>query len=446
MHDILSALNLTRSATVVNREYYPSLYAVSDLAAASVGAVGNTLDTLCRALGLTQSDKDIVVDQRLASKWFNMSIVPNGWSLPPIWDAVAGDYATKDGWIKLHTNLAHHRKAALSVLGVPAERDKVATAVKSWDATSLEAEIVGAGGVAAAMRSCTEWQKHPQGIAIKNEPLIAWSDPVTSPLPMWQPTVEKPLAGLKVLDLTRVLAGPVATRTLAAFGANVLRIDPPGWDEANIVPDITLGKRCVFIDLKSAAGLAKLKELLHEAHVLVHGYRLGALDALGIGKTARGVIAPNLIDVSLNAYGHTGPWAQRRGFDSLVQMSTGIAHAGMKWADASQPTPLPVQALDHATGYLMAAAVIRALTSSIEGKGDRTARLSLARTADLLTAHPQKALGNLAKEAEPDDLSRTVEQTPWGMAYRLKPPLDIEGTPMHWDRPACALGSATANW
>lgn len=446
MQEIQSALELDQLFTVIGEENYPSCFAVSDLASASVGAVGSAVAALIRGLGFNSRSPDIVVDQRLASLWFSMSIQPVGWSLPPIWDAIAGDYETRNGWIKLHTNLPHHRAAALSVLDVASVREKVADAVRTWHADELETAIVGAGGAAAAMHTRVEWESHPQGIAVAAEPLIAWSNTHNRSIREWTGSKERPLGGLRVLDLTRVLAGPVATRTLAGFGADVLRIDPPGWDEANIVPDITLGKRCSFLSLDKPADRVVFEKLLSKTDVLVHGYRPGALDGLGLSEAVRRGIAPNLIEVCLDAYGWTGPWAKRRGFDSLVQMSCGIADTGIQWAGADKPTPLPVQALDHATGYLMAATVVRAVTEAAEGKGVRNARLSLARTAELLISHPQTAQGTLDKVPNSNDFSDADEITLWGQARRLKPPLQIVGTPMKWTRPACELGTEPAKW
>lgn len=160
----------------------------------------------------------------------------------------------------------------------------------------------------------------------------------------------RPLAGIKVLDFTRVLAGPVATRFLAGLGADVLRIDPPEWDEPGVVPDVILGKRCARLDLHTAEDRRVFEALLARADIVVHGYRPGAMARLGYDEGERRTINPGLVDVSLCAYGWTGPWAGRRGFDSLVQMSIGIAEAGMRWQQAERPVPLPVQALDHATG------------------------------------------------------------------------------------------------
>ena len=185
---------------------------------------------------------------------------------------------------------------------------------------------------------------------------------------------------------------------------------------------------------------------MEKADVLVHGYRPEELDLPGYSEKTRLEITPNLLEVKLDAYGWTGPWATRRGFDSLVQMSCGIARAGMSWAKQDQPTPLPVQALNHATGYLMAAAVIRAISSAINGNGLRNARLSLARTAELLMMHLQTGTGKLATQITPEDFSDAIENTPWGQAKRLKPAISIKGTPMQWSCPACKLGTSLPGW
>jgi len=415
----------------------PSAFAVTDLACASIAATGQAVSELL--LQHTGRLPGVEVDRRLASFWFATSIRPTGWSVPPLWDPVAGDYATHDGWVRLHTNAPHHRAAAESVLGSCTDRAAMASKVAKWAASDLEQAVIDAGGCAAEMRTWTQWQQHPQGLAVNAEPLIQFSGDSGQHAKPWQGNVARPLTGLKVLDLTRVLAGPVASRFLAGLGAEVLRIDPPTWNEPGVVPEVTLGKRCARLDLHNKGDRAVFETLLKEADILLHGYRADALERLGYGVAERRTLAPSLIDVSLNAYGWSGPWQNRRGFDSLVQMSSGIADAGMQWKNADKPTPLPVQALDHATGYLMAAAAIRLL-----GRGG-SARLSLARTAKLLIAKGPGTAEALRAEDE-NDQGLVVEQTPWGPAHRLHVPLKITGTPLQWVLPATELGSHRAQW
>lgn len=447
LRSILAALDLDDNAAMrvsfTGRDHLPSCFAVSELAAASIGAAALTISEL---IGLCGSAPPVSISHRLASLWFGWSIQPRGWEMPNAWEPLAGDYIVQDGWIKLHTNAPHHRAAALSVLGCHPTREAVADAVAKWRGNALEEAIVTAGGCAAVLRSADQWASHPQGEAVADQPLIAWDNPSAQSMHSWQSDPARPLSGLRVLDLTRVLAGPVATRFLAGFGADVLRIDPPDWDEPAVIPEVTLGKRCAKLDLKTEQGRQIFCALLAEADILVHGYRSDALGIMGLDATARQAIRPGLIDISLNAYGHGGPWQYRRGFDSLVQFSAGIAAAGMAWRNSDIPVSLPVQALDHATGYLLAAATVRALIARSKGEGSLTAKLSLARTAKLLIdqdAIPSSAGFEPAKE---QDLAADVEQTDWGKAQRLKPPAEVAGAPMEWIRPATKLGSHPAQW
>jgi crotonobetainyl-CoA:carnitine CoA-transferase CaiB-like acyl-CoA transferase len=447
MHEIFDAFDDVGEFRTTGAGHYNSLYHVTSLATNAIASVGCNMASLIESLGLSSVMPETSVDQRLALLWFASSIKPLDWEMPPIWDAIAGDYQTKDGWIKLHTNLPHHRAVACNVLGVDADRAKVKVAVSTWSKDYLEQAIVSEGGVAAAMRTRSEWFQHPQGQTVATEPLIHWTDARERKIRDWQPTIQKPLKGLRVLDLTRVLAGPVATRILAGFGAEVLRIDPPDWEEDNVVPDITLGKRCARLDLKSTHDKEIFHFLLSKADVLVHGYRHGALDGLGFNEEKRRVINPGLVEASLNAYGWVGPWIKRRGFDSLVQMSSGIAAAGMAWAKSSRPTPLPVQALDHATGYLMAAAVIKSLDDHVRRKPSASARLSLARTAELLMNYEQNEKPNdVLGEPYDSDYSLQIEQNSWGQTRRLKPALRVGETKLDWPSPACVLGSNKPDW
>ena len=325
----------------------PSCFAVTDLAV-------STMRTAATQLAALTGAREIVVDRRLASLWFDMTLRPQGWLLPDAWDSIAGVYQTSDGWIRLHTNAPHHRAAALRVLECAADKQAVGAAVAKWRKSQLEDAVVAENGAAAAMYSTTDWANHPQGQAVAQDPLITWDD-------LAECRSKVALPDLKVLDLTRVLAGPVATRFLAGYGARVLRIDPPWWTEPGVEPEVTLGKKRAGLDLTQSEDRQTFERLLAEADILVHGYRPGALSGLGYDPAQVRAIAPHIIDVSLCAYGLQGPWADRRGFDSLVQMSCGIAHEGMVRKNVAHPVPLPVQALDHATGYLMAAAVLRAI-------------------------------------------------------------------------------------
>ena len=404
-------------------------FPVGALAVASVSAAAAALTAATGGRTIVDADR--------AQVWFERSLVPVGWSVPPTWDDVAGDYEGQNGWIKLHTNAPHHRRAALAVLGCAPDREAVAAAVAERQVDELESAILAAGGCAAAMRNHVAWSAHPQGQTVASEPLVHWRS-----IGELSSGSGPRLESLRVLDLTRVLAGPVATRMLAGFGAEVLRVDPPEWNEPALEPETTLGKRCASLDLTVHADRNTFEELLSTTDLLVHGYRPGALDGLGYGEETRRRIAPDLLEVSLCAYGWTGPWAGRRGFDSLVQMSTGIAEKGMAASGARRPVPLPVQTLDHATGYLMAAAALQAIAERRKGR-IRHARLSLARTAQLLI----DAAARGGEHADtPASTSSIFETTHWGPARRTAFPIYLNGSGPDWRYPAGPLRRSLAAW
>ncbi len=422
----------------------PSLFSVSDLAASSIAVAGLAVAEWMDAT--STHIPEVTVDRALASAWFTWSIRPEGWEVPPPWDPVAGDYRADDAWIRLHTNAPHHRVAALGVLGIQAVREEVASAVEQWKADELEDAIVSNGGAAARMRTLREWATHPQGQAVALEPLVEITRGQDAARTPAAPDPARPLAGIRVLDLTRVLAGPVATRFLAGYGADVLRVDSPTWDEPAVVPEVTLGKRCARIDARDPKGRARLAHLLEGADIVVHGYRPGALEHLGLGREEREQLRPGLVDVSLDAYGWSGPWRNRRGFDSLVQMSTGIAAEPMPKDKSDRPVPLPAQALDHATGYLMAAAAIRGLSEQRRTGGTWQARCSLARTAAVLVNAPRQPADEPRVDLDKMMLEGSIEETAWGPARRLRPPVEVRGASMSWDHPAGPLGASPAEW
>ncbi len=421
-----------------------SRYPVADLASAAVASAGLAVAEFAADSGTCVS---VTVDRPLAAAWFGPTFLPSGWELPAVWDAVAGDYRCVDGWIRLHTNDSRHRAVALGVLGVadsperPADRSAVAAAVLGWAGQALEAAVVIAGGCAAELRTPEAWRNHHQGMAVAHDHLASRVFTDISATATVSGPAERPLAGLKVLDLTRVLAGPVATRFLAGFGAQVLRIDPPDRDEPALEVEMTLGKNCARVDLRLHRDW--LLELLSQADVLIHGYRPGAMDGLGLSEGQLHAVRPGLVEVMLDAYGWSGPWRGRRGFDSLVQMSSGIAFPA-DGDPAAPPTPLPVQALDHSTGYLAATAALRGLCERRRTGLGSVSRVSLARTALLLQdfrTNPDRA-----PVQKLDRSGAQPEQTYWGPGKRLPGPVVVGSAQMSWTVPAAPLGSAPAEW
>ena len=255
----------------------------------------------------------------------------------------------------------------------------------------------------------------------------------------------RPLTGIRVLDLTRVLAGPVATRFLAGFGAEVLRIDPPWWDEPAVVPEVVLGKRCARLDLRTPDGREGFLACFARRTCWSTAIRPDALARLGLGAETRRQARPGLIDVSLDAYGWTGPWRGRRGFDSLVQMSAGIADEGMRRFGKDRPTPLPVQALDHATGYLWRRPWCAVSQQGSRRGADARRELRLPGWRRSFPA-PRRIRDHVRSSRRGPPTFRSDRATPWGTALRLKPPLMVAGAPMRWDHRAAALGSSPAAW
>ncbi|MDT6988005.1 CoA transferase [Streptomyces lusitanus] len=354
-------------------------------------------------------------------------------------------WRTADGWVRTHANYPHHRARLLSALGTPEDPDAVAAVLARRSAREVEETVTAAGGLAVALRTPEEWAAHEQGAAVARLPLVLRERLDSTPareLPASGVDPLLPAAGLRVLDLTRVIAGPVATRTLALLGADVLRLDPPGLPELpDQHTDTGLGKRSALVDL--ASGRETVEELVARADVVVTGYRPGALDRFGLGAEALAERRPGVVVAQLSAWGATGPWAGRRGFDSLVQVATGIARIEGK---DGHPGALPAQALDHGTGYLLAAGVLRALSDRTEAGGSRLVRVALARTArELLTA----AGGYGGEEGEAD-----VPATPWlaerdsalgRLRYALSP-VEFEGGPRDWARPPGRWGADEARW
>jgi crotonobetainyl-CoA:carnitine CoA-transferase CaiB-like acyl-CoA transferase len=439
-------------ATFKNGAVLPGPFAVSHVGAASFGAVGAAIaDLVSTVTGKAPAAR---VDRTLASVWLAYWSDPVGWDRGTPWHGVSTDYAASDGrWVRLQANYDHLRRAAAKALGAAEDREAFARAIAAMTADEAEQAIVTGGGAAAATRTLDEWAAHPQGQAVAAEPLIdtTFGDGAFGGgLPAgWAPTPERPLAGIRVLDITRVLAGPIGTRTLAGYGAEVLRIDPPGFLEpggVNVGGDLTLGKRCVYLDLSSPGGRDTFLSLLSQADVLVHGLRHGALDGLGLGADVRRAAAPGVIEVTLNAYGWTGPWQRRRGFDTLVQSSAGMSTELMRRGGLPGPKLLPSQVLDFATGYLIAAAAIRGLAERARTGRWSTWRLALARTAALLhgagEAPEERPLG------DPNDgwYEDRVYNFPKGPVRRLAWPTAVERAPLFWERAGDPYGTATPVW
>jgi hypothetical protein len=354
-------------------------------------------------------------------------------------------WRTADGWVRTHGNYPWHRAALLRALGCDDAPDAVATALAELGAREAEDLVTGAGGVAAAVRAEPAWRDEPPGRSVAATALVEPRVIAGAP-PRWRPAGPLPAAGVRVLDLTRVIAGPVATRYLGALGADVLRLDAPGRPELTLhAYDGLPGKRSALLDFGTADGNARLHELLAAADVLVHGYRPHALERFGLGAQALAERHPGLVVVGLSAWGSRGPWGTRRGFDSIVQAASGIAMA--ESPDGERPGALPCQLLDHGTGYLCAAAALRALARQSVRGGTQFRELSLARTAHWLLGQPRVTPAPApaqAGEGEPAWLTRLDSAA--GTVTTVRPPGQLDGEMLSWPGRLRRYGGDEASW
>jgi hypothetical protein len=341
-------------------------------------------------------------------------------------------WRTADGWLRLHANYPWHKQRALAVLGCSEEPASVEAAVGEWPGESLETAIAEAGGAASFVRSPERWAVHPQGFAVAGQPLLDIRSGPADPRPSASTQGDGPAGGVRVLDLTRVIAGPVATRMLAAYGADVLRVDPPFLPELSTV-DTLSGKRSTLLDLCDRTDRARFDELLEAADIVVHGYRPGALQALGFSTSHQVVVA-------LSAWGPLGPWASRRGFDSLVQAATGIATLT---GEGEAPGVLPAQVLDHATGYLAAAAAMLGLAELRRGNGTSSTTLSLAQTSHWLQSAGLEAV-SAAEAPDPGPYLVGLPSTQ-GVVTVVAPPGRIDAWTPSWSR-TTTLGADAPTW
>lgn len=432
----------------------PSSFRIGAAAQASIAATTAAVAALHQARGGPAQSAQ--VDMRHASVEFHSEHYREleGRDRGAQWDSIAGTYRCGDGrWVRLHTNFPHHRAGMLALLGCEGTREAVAAALAARQAFAFEEAAAAAGLCASAMRRFDEWDAHPQGEAVNALPALrieCIGDAPPTPLP---PLAARPLQGLRVLDLTRVIAGPVCGRTLAAHGAEVLHINGahlPSFDE--LVVDTGRGKRSAALDLRTLAGRDALRALASRADVFLQGYRPGAIAGHGFSPVELAALRPGIVCTSLSAYGEVGPWGGRRGFDSLVQTASGFNHAEAVAAGADPatagPKVLPCQALDHASGYLLAFGTLAALLRRAEEGGSWLVRVSLAGTGRWLRGLGRLEDGfaaGIPAMAELGDLLETTDSG-FGRLTALRHAGQLAETPPHWALPAVPLGTHEAAW
>ncbi|MEM7079921.1 MAG: CoA transferase [Pseudomonadota bacterium] len=369
---------------------------------------------------------------------------------PATWAPFSGLYPTADGHIRVHANFDHHRDGVLKILDLDpahASPDELAIRLSSWRAAAFEEAAMGDGLAVAMARDFATWDRHPHAIWSHQQPLYRLhrlddSEPRT--LPDLNRN-DRPLTGLKVLDLTRILAGPICGRTLAAYGADVLLINAPHLPNISAIVDTSRGKRSALLDLRKREDAAQMRKLLKDAHVFVQGYRPGGLAALGLGPQQAAQLRPGIVYVSLSAYGWGGAWESRRGFDSLVQTVAGFNLAEAAASGAQKPTSLPIPILDFASGFLMAYAAQAALYKQQTEGGSWHAEISLLQTANWLRSLGQDADG-LQNRAE--RLSSYLQSYPCteGELLGMSHAAEFDHTPARWSVPSAPPGSCPAQW
>jgi crotonobetainyl-CoA:carnitine CoA-transferase CaiB-like acyl-CoA transferase len=440
--DALRFANLTGHDPV-----FPSSFAVG---AAAQSAVGAAALAACELAHVRGADR-----QRVSVDMTHAAIESTAWfsvddATPELWDPFSGLYRCEDGWVRIHANFRHHRDGALNVLGLDpatATREAAEEALMSWKAVEFETAMANANLVATALRTFDEWDATGQAHAIRSLPLFTITrigDAAPLDLPRL-PNERMPLDGVRVIELTRILAGPVGGRTLAAYGADVMLVNSPHLPNIDAVADTSRGKRSSHIDLRTADGREAMDALVDGAHVFIQGYRPGGLQALGYGPDDVARARPGIVYVSLSAYGSQGPWAARRGFDSLVQTATGFNHAEGEAAGEGKPRALPMQILDEATGFLIAMTASAALRrQQLEG-GSWHVQLSLAQTGQWL-----RSLGRIEDgfRAEKPDRERFIETSAsgFGELRGVRHAAVLERTPARYSRPSMPPGSHPPRW
>jgi crotonobetainyl-CoA:carnitine CoA-transferase CaiB-like acyl-CoA transferase len=432
----------------------PTPFRITEASTAALAAIGLAVTDLWELH--SGRGQEVAIDARRATaslrsgKYMQME----GATVSTARNPVMGVYPAKNGrWSYLHCNFPNHRAAALSVLGVPEDREAVRQAVAKWDALELEEAIIAAKGAGGMVRTMEEWARHPQAAAIASLPLmeiIKIGDSPPEPLP----DGDRPLSGIRVLDLTRVLAGPTCARTLAEHGADVMKITGPhlphlGYQEY----DTGHGKLSAHLDLREQKDLDTLYGLIRDGDVFSQGYRPGTLGNRGLSPEVLAQLRPGIVYISMCAFSHAGPWASRRGFDTVVQTVSGITSRQGELFPGDEPGPqfYPVSAIDYLTGYLMAFGALVALARRTREGGSWLVRISLAQVGRWLVERgqvPEVDLKDVMTEFTPEELASwsMTSEKPGGRLHHLGPVIRLSETPPYWARPSVPLGYHEPVW
>jgi crotonobetainyl-CoA:carnitine CoA-transferase CaiB-like acyl-CoA transferase len=445
----LPAEALERSRLSGQDPVFPSSFHVGVAAQVPIAAAGLASNELAAMRGLPV--REVAVDMAHAAHectgWFSLNGVA-----PDLWDAFSGLYACADGWVRVHANFAHHRDGVLRLLGLDpstATRKDAESALTHWKGQDFEDAAAEAKLVVARLRSQEEWDEHPHGQALAGQPLftVRQLDAASAPPRLSRASNQAglPLQGLRVLDLTRILAGPVCGRLLARLGAEVMLVNSPRLPNIASIADTSRGKLSCHIDLHTEEGRASLRHLIRQSDVLVQGYRPGGLAELGFSAQEMANLQPGLVVVNLSAYGQHGPWANRRGFDSLVQTATGFNHAEMIAKGSPTPQAMPMQILDFATGHWMAFAAMVGLIRQWQSGGSWVVDTALAQTGQWLRSLGRVPDGWSAKPVPRDRFVRRMSSG-FGELACVSSSLHLAGEPHVNLRPSMPPGSHPPVW
>ena len=439
--------------------FLPTRLRVAAAAAAALGLGGAAVAEILRLRGGPRQDLSIDLAAAAASLVSFALLRLDGKAVPRPSEnnPTVAFYRGRGGrWIHLHGGFPHLARGTLRLLNAEDNAESIADAVAKWDAFALEDALAHLGLCGAVARSEEEWRESPQGMTLTATPPIVLRRIADAPR-LELPADGDPLAGVRVLDLTRVLAGPTAGRTLASYGADVLAVRAERLPTVDVFDlDTGLGKRSTFLDLAKPADAERLRALAREAHVFVESYRPGALARLGFTPDALAHLAPGIVHVAVSCYGHGGPWAHRRGWEQLAQTATGVAleqgafmaaRAGRK--GEVRPQLIPAAACDYVTGYLAAAGAAAALLRRMREGGSWAVEVSLAATAMWL-----QSLGRVPADEVPESWSPlagldavvTSCQTGRGRLDYLGPVMRMSESQPAWRRPPPVAGADEARW
>ena len=441
--EALARVNLTGCDPV-----FPSSFAVGTAAQVSIAAAATAAAELGALRGLpTQT---ITVDMREAAIECTGDFTLDGQSTPKFAE-LSGLYQCTDGWIRVHANFDHHRDAALHVAGLPtgstASRKDLESKASKWRKQDFEDAILNHGGACAVVRTIDEWDKLPQAEAVASLPLVEITkigDAQAKKISALKQN-QQPLHDIRVLELTRILAGPVCGRTLAAYGADVMLVNSPELPNIDSIIETSRGKRSTHLNLQNTADKKQLHALLDDTHVFIQGYRPGSLAALGLTPEALAEQYPGIIYTSLSAYGRKGPWRNRRGYDSLLQSASGINLAEAQAKGTSKPTALPMQVLDYASGFLMTFGTQVALLNQQREGGSWHVQVSLARTGLWLRSLGQNADWLLADTPDAASHLKPYDAT-YGNLQALPHAVQFSHSAVQWNRPSSPPGTDRASW